>query len=63
MTKNGSRQLNALLALALWGGCVTGVLGFVVGVLALLNGNLLAAAVAITGAGVVFGLLSKALLR
>ena len=63
MTKNESRQLNALLAMALWGGCIAGALGFLIGVLALLNGNLLVAAVAITGAGVVFGLLGNALVR
>lgn len=63
MTTNESRQLNALLAMALWGGCIAGALGLLVGVLALLNGTLIAAAVATTGAGVVFGLLGNALLR
>lgn len=59
----GSPSFVALLAAALWGGCIAGVLGMVVSGLALLNGNLLAAAIAAVGAGLSFGLVGNALLR
>lgn len=57
-----SAWLNGLVGLGAVGGAVTGVLSFLLALVAALGGNLLAAGVCLVAAALAFGLLLAALL-
>jgi hypothetical protein len=57
------RQLDALIGLASLGGGITGVVGFVVALVALFNGDFVATGLCLIAAGLSFGLLTNAVLR
>ncbi len=61
----GRRRVDAVVALALLGGSATGVVAFLVGLLALLPGRegTVGAGLCFLAAGVAFGLLANALIR
>ena len=58
-----SRQADAILSWAVYGGVAVGVLAIVGSVLSFVTGDLSASAVFLVAAGVAFGLLAGALLR
>lgn len=63
MMKGSSRLIESLVALAVYGGSLTGVIGFIVAIIFLINSEPIAAALSFVAAGASFGLLANALIR
>ncbi len=58
-----SRSLNSIIGLALTGSLLTGLVGFIAGLIALLAGEPIAAGTCLISAALAFGLLINAILR
>jgi hypothetical protein len=61
--KGSSRLIESLVALAVYGGSLTGVIGFALAIIFLINDEPLSAALSLVAAGISFGLLANALIR
>lgn len=61
--KGNGRLIESLVALAVYGGSLTGVMGFAVAIILLINNEPIGAALSLVAAGASFGLLANALIR
>ena len=61
--KGSGRLIESLVALAVYGGSLTGVVGFAFAIIFLINDEPLSAALSLMVAGISFGLLANALIR
>ncbi|MBN1317100.1 MAG: hypothetical protein JXA42_16580 [Anaerolineales bacterium] len=60
---NNNKWMNWILGLFLVGGSLTGIVGFLAALIALLYGEISSAAACLIAAGLAFGLLANAVLR
>jgi hypothetical protein len=61
--KGSGRLIESLVALAVYGGSLTGVVGFAFAIIILINDEPISAALSLMVAGISFGLLANALIR
>jgi hypothetical protein len=61
--KGSGRLIESFVALAVYGGSITGVVGFAFAIIFLINDEPLSAALSLMVAGISFGLLANALIR
>jgi hypothetical protein len=61
--KGNGRLIEAIVAIAVYGGSITGVISFIVAIILLINDDSLSAAFSFVAAAVSFGLLANALIR
>jgi hypothetical protein len=61
--KGSGRLIESLVALAVYGGSLTGVVGFAFAIIFLINDEPISAALSLMVAGISFGLLANALIR
>jgi hypothetical protein len=61
--KGSGRLIESLVALAVYGASLTGVVGFAIAIIFLINNDALSTAFSLMAAGTSFGLLANALIR
>jgi hypothetical protein len=61
--KGNGRLIETIVAIAVYGGSITGVISFIVAIILLINDDSLSAAFSFVAAAVSFGLLANALIR